>query len=140
MAAKKGRTKKSTSPYRVFVSHATYDKWVARVLCEKIEQLGVATFRDDRDIAGGDSIPDAIRDAIEACDEILVLLSPDSVKRSWVLFEVGMAFAFRKRSVPLMFHVSSEEIPDLIQSDRGYTLENLDDYLADLQRRTTENA
>jgi len=139
MAAKKRQRTKSAAPYRVFVSHATYDKWIARVLCEKIEQIGIATFRDDRDIGGGDSIPDAIRDAIETSDEIVVLLSPDSVNRSWVLFEVAMAFAFRKRTVPLMFHVSFDEIPDIIQTDRGYTLDNLDNYLLDLKQRTTEN-
>jgi hypothetical protein len=40
--------------YQVFVSHATADKWIARVICEKLEQVGATTFRDDRDIAGGD--------------------------------------------------------------------------------------
>ncbi|MBI1918829.1 MAG: toll/interleukin-1 receptor domain-containing protein [Planctomycetes bacterium] len=41
-------------PYRVFVSHATADKWIAKTLCEKIEGVGATTFRDDRDINGGD--------------------------------------------------------------------------------------
>lgn len=47
--------------YSVFVSHATADKWLAKTLCEKIEETGAATFRDDRDIDGGDDIPDRIR-------------------------------------------------------------------------------
>ncbi len=49
------------SPYLVFISHATADKWIAKTLCEKIESVGAVTFRDDRDIAGGDDIPEQIR-------------------------------------------------------------------------------
>ena len=41
-------------PYQVFISHATTDKWLAKVLCEKIEATGATTFRDDRDIQGGE--------------------------------------------------------------------------------------
>ena len=44
------------NPYLVFVSHATADKWIATVLCEKMEETGAKTFRDDRDIGGGDDI------------------------------------------------------------------------------------
>ena len=50
------------SPYRVFVSHATYDKWIATVMCEKLEAAGIETFRDDRDIeGGGDILHDRVR-------------------------------------------------------------------------------
>ncbi len=52
--------KKAKPAYRVFVSHATADKWVARMICEKIEAVGAITFRDDRDIEGGDSIPKSL--------------------------------------------------------------------------------
>ena len=48
-------------PYQIFVSHATTDKWLARTICEKIEGTGATTFRDDRDISGGDDIPEEIR-------------------------------------------------------------------------------
>ena len=47
--------------YQVFLSHATADKWTAKVICEKIEATGASTFRDDRDINGGDDIPEEIR-------------------------------------------------------------------------------
>jgi hypothetical protein len=47
--------------YQVFVSHATADKWLTTTFCEKIEAAGASTFRDDRDINGGDDIPEEIR-------------------------------------------------------------------------------
>jgi hypothetical protein len=90
MATSKGG-RRSSKNYVVFLSHATADKWLAKTLCEKIESVGAQTFRDDRDIAGGDDIPDSIRDAIEQCNEIVVLLTPASVNRTWVLMEIGAA-------------------------------------------------
>ena len=93
MPKKKASGKKTQSKaYQVFISHATADKWLAKVLCEKIEATGAITFRDDRDIQGGDDIPDEIRRRIKQSKEIVVLLTPQSVGRQWVILEVGAAW------------------------------------------------
>ena len=77
MAKKKAPGKKTPpKPYQVFLSHATTDKWLAKVLCEKIEATGAITFRDDRDIQGGDDIPEEIRRQIKLSKEIVVFLTP----------------------------------------------------------------
>lgn len=80
-AGKRPSRAENTKPHLVFVSHATYDKWIAKVLCEKLESVsvGAATFRDDRDIDGGSSIPEAIKGKIRQCSELLVLLTPESI-------------------------------------------------------------
>ena len=66
---------KQVKPYQIFVSHATDDKWLATTLCEKLESTGATTFRDDRDIDGGDDTPDQIRSAIRRSNEVVVLLT-----------------------------------------------------------------
>lgn len=121
--------------YRVFLSHATYDKWIARVLCEKIEAVGATVFRDDRDIEGGEAIPAAIRKAIRETNEVVVLLTPESIQRQWVLIELAMASMAEKRIVPLLNHVDAAEIPGIIRDARGFELNDLDSYLADLSQR-----
>lgn len=87
----------SAKPYQVFISHATADKWIARTICEKIEAVGATTFRDDRDIEGGDDIPEEIRRQIKRSKEILVLLTPQSIGRQWVILEVGAAWGWSKK-------------------------------------------
>ena len=62
---------KNAKPYQIFVSHATADKWLAITLCEKLEKAGASTFRDDRDIDGGDDIPERIRVEINAHASLL---------------------------------------------------------------------
>lgn len=123
--------------YRVFVSHATADKWLARMFCEKIESTGATTFRDDRDIAGGDRIPDEIRRAIIQSDELLVVLTPESVHRPWVLFEVGAAWGRRGRAriVAVLCHVRYDRIPAMIDNRKAISINEFDTYLEELKRR-----
>jgi hypothetical protein len=101
------RRRKSTAKkpdFQVFVSHASADKWLATAICEKIESVGAIYFRDDRDIHGGDDIPEAIRTQINSSRELVVLLTPDSIDRPWVLLEVGAAWGRRRhyRIIPVL--------------------------------------
>jgi hypothetical protein len=124
-------------PYQVFVSHATADKWIARIICEKIEATGATTFRDDRDIDGGDDIPESIRRQIKHSKEMVVLLTPASVERQWVTLEVGAAWGRSKtmRIVLFMYHVSVDPIPAMIKNKKAVSLNQLDEYLLELARR-----
>jgi len=123
MAKKRKRpatTRGGKRTYQVFVSHATADKWIAKTICEKIErETNAVTFRDDRDIAGGDDIPDSIRAEIGRSKEFLVLLTPKSINRPWVLLETGAAWARGPRIwiVALLYHVDIDPIPDIINSN-----------------------
>ncbi|MFN5052592.1 MAG: toll/interleukin-1 receptor domain-containing protein [Planctomyces sp.] len=125
------------SSYQVFVSHATADKWIATIFCEKIDATGATSFRDDRDINGGDTIPDSIRTAIQVSRELVVLLTPDSIERPWVLLEVGAAWGRRKdyRIVPVLCHVTFDAIPDIIEGKRAFHINDFDTYLVELKRR-----
>jgi hypothetical protein len=110
--------------YQVFVSHATADKWLATVLCEKIESSGASTFRDDRDIHGGDDIPEAIRRELARSSELVILITPESVNRPWVLFEAGAFWGRRRdqRVVAVLCHVAVDTIPDMIKSKKAIPL------------------
>lgn len=138
MAKKRKRTrgdKEVSPPYQVFVSHATSDKWIARQICEKIEAQGAEYFRDDRDINGGDEIPEAIKREISRSRELVVLLTPDSHNRPWVLLEVGAAWGRGKRIVAILCHVATDVIPETIRGKKAISLNDLDQYLEELRKR-----
>ncbi|MBU4273281.1 MAG: toll/interleukin-1 receptor domain-containing protein [Planctomycetes bacterium] len=130
-------SKGKTSPYLVFVSHATADKWIAKTLCEKIEAVGAVTFRDDRDIAGGDDIPEQIRQHIIRSNEMVVLMTPESVNRQWVLVEVGVAWGRRQnaRIIAILCHVKVDNIPNIIRSKKAVPINSFDEYLKELRQR-----
>ena len=145
--AKKGRRLSrpseatSDKPYQVFVSHATADKWLAKTICEKIESVGATCFRDDRDIHGGDDIPDEIRRQIKRSRELIVILTPESVRSQWVTLEVGAAWGWssRLRIVVVMNHVSVDPIPGMLKRKKAIPLNDFDQYLDDLRARVREH-
>ena len=99
---------------KIFISHSSRDKWAARRISAEIEQLGADTFLDEKDIETGESIDESISVHLKDSDELLVLLSPASVKSDWVLVEVGGAKALGKRLVPILFYLGANEIPSPI--------------------------
>lgn len=123
--------------YQVFVSHATADKWIAKVLCERIETTTATTFRDDRDIGSGDDIPGEIRRELVRSKEMVILLSPESVDRPWVLLEAGAFWGRRRnaRIVAVLCHVQLDTIPDMIKSKKAIPLNDFDSYVTELAGR-----
>ena len=125
--------------YLVFISHSTKDRWIARQLAALIEQKGkrlnVKAFLDAKDIEGGDSIHEAIRQNLRECDELVVLLSPYSINRPWVLIEVGAAWALGKRVIAIIDKVTPQEMPDILSHQKALDLNEFDEYLEQLLAR-----
>jgi hypothetical protein len=85
----KSSKRQKRSRYLVFISHSSLDAWIARVMVEKIEALGAECWLDEKDLAGGDVIAADIIRGIDACNEAVILISPNSVHSPWVSFEIG---------------------------------------------------
>src|SRR3981081_2500723 len=86
--------------YVVFISHSSLADWTARTMDEKIRSLGVDCWLDEKDLEGGYIIPDEIIRGIDACQEAIVLISPNSVNSQWVSFEIGGVRAQHKARDP----------------------------------------
>jgi len=91
--------------YRVFLSHASDDLWVAEQIAAAIERCGASTFLDRRDIAAGDNFKQRIRKEMPSCDELVALFTPWSRRRAWVRHEIGMADVLGKRIVCVLYKV-----------------------------------
>jgi len=102
-----------------------------------IGKTGATTFRDDRDINGGDDIPETIRKEIKRSRELVVLLTPQSVNRPWVLLEVGAAWGWSKhlRITAILYHVQIDAIPAMIQSKKAYNLNDFEQCLREIATR-----
>jgi len=96
---------------KVFISHSSRDKWVARRISQDLNAMGIETFLDEKDIETGASIDEVIGDHLKDCDDCLMLLSPSALNSHWVLIEIGGAKALGKRLIPVLLHVGANEIP-----------------------------
>jgi len=127
--------------YRVFVSHAGDDIWVAEQIARIIEDCGATAFLDRRDIAAGDNFKQRVHDEIAKCDELLALFTPWSRRRAWVRHEIGMADILKKRIVCVFYKVTGADFQGdedgLGPLDGLNTIEinNLSAYFKALRRR-----
>jgi TIR domain len=90
------------------------------------------TFLDERDIQGGDSIPETILTRLRDCQEFVILLSPQSITRQWVLVELGAALGLQKHIVPIIHNVTPTDIPDIIRLTKAHELNDFEHYLDEL--------
>ena len=76
-----------------------------------------------KDIAGGARWEPGIREALMASKRILLLLTPRSKDRLWVLLEIGAAWALGKDIVPALVQVSPGELEDPIRHYQARVIE-----------------
>ena len=127
------------SDYLIFISHSSKDRWIANqmaaIIERKAKRYGVRTFLDEVDLAGGDRIPATIKVNLHACAEFVILLSPHSITRQWVLAELGGAWTLDKRIMAITYDLTADKIPDIIDHDKSYDLNDFDRYVGELIRR-----
>ncbi len=103
---------------KVFISHASADTWVARQIASHLHGRGACTFLDEADIQTGDDFRERIIQAETDCSELVVLLTPWSIKRSYVLFEISCFLHSRKRVVGILHGLSAiEAMADPVAGD-----------------------
>jgi hypothetical protein len=125
----------------VFVSHAGTDTWIAKRIAEMIEANGGKTFLDEAHIDAGEDFEERILLALDDADELLVLLTPWSLKRPYVWAELGAAWSKRKPIIVVLYGLSPEElttqasVPIFIKRRDLIDLNQFDVYLDQLNRR-----
>jgi hypothetical protein len=107
-------------------------------MAEKIQDIGADCWLDEKDLAGGDIIADEIIRGIDAAKEIIVLVSPNSVKSQWVPFEIGAARAQHKRATPILNNVKPQQMSPM-QDIKGIDLNGFDRFLAQLKKRIAKD-
>jgi TIR domain len=90
----------------IFISHIHEEAELALLLKNWIEdtflgQIEVFVSADDRDIVIGDEWFNRISQALDTAKVVLLLCSPESIKRPWISFEAGWAWSKRIALAPI---------------------------------------
>lgn len=121
------------------MSYSTSDLYVVNSMVRDIkERCGnheIDVFFDRSGIRGGETIPEIIRNKIRECDEFMILLSQHSLRRQWVMNELGAAWMVEKRIIAVTYNVSPKEMPDIIAQNKAFDLNEFKDYLTELADR-----
>jgi hypothetical protein len=85
---------------KVFISHAEADKEIAEKLAKQLENIGFSHFLAVEHVRWGEPLADRITDALSKSAIVVVIISPASLKSTWVHFEIGYAMGERKQILP----------------------------------------
>ena len=89
----------------------------------------------------GDDFEERILEAVRASDELLVLLTPWSIKRPYIWLEIGAVWGRNKRIVGVLYGLDAKELlamdgtPALLKKIDLVDLNRVDSYFAQLRGR-----
>lgn len=113
-----------TAPqFDVFISYAAGDSAIADELRSDLERNGLKCFMAEKDIQVAAEWQNSIRAALIGSKRVLVLLTPRSVNRPWVLMETGAAWALGKALIPALSHVAANDLLDPIRRYQARVIE-----------------
>jgi hypothetical protein len=112
-----------TPEFDLFISYAAGDSAVADELRNDLESNRLKCFMAEKDIQVATEWQDSIRAALIGSKRILVLLTPRSINRPWVLLETGAAWALGKPLIPAIVHVATDQLPDPIRRYQARVIE-----------------
>lgn len=120
---------------KIFISHSSYDLWVASQMSRLLIDDGHTTFLDAKDLKTGDSLDAKIHSHLADSDHLLIVLSPASLKSQWVFVEIGGAKALNKTIIPMMLHVAVNEVPSMISQYVARDINDFHHYLMELKTK-----
>lgn len=86
----------------VFISYSRSDFAYVQQLAAFLSGYGVRVWYDVESLSTGDRWENVIKEHVETCSSMVVVMSPDSGESSWVRNEVNLALSLRKPIFPLL--------------------------------------
>jgi len=87
--------------YKVFISHKAEDKIKAKLLKDNLISFGISCFVAHEDIEPTREWQVSIEAALETCDCLIALLTPDFHNSNWTDQEIGFAYGQKKIIIPI---------------------------------------
>ena len=114
-----------TPKYDLFISYASGDAGIAKELSSALQAEGVTCYLAERDIAVSTEWENSILDALCGSARVLVLLTPRSIDRPWVLMETGAAWALGKPLIPVLSHVDPDSLIEPLSKHQCRIIETM---------------
>lgn len=122
----------ATPTYDVFLSHSSRDKDFAADVANRVQAEGLEPFYD-ASIQVGETVSQAIWDALAECHAFIVIVSPESSPDAMGMVELGAAAAWNKPIFVLLNGPASMRLPEALQGYRAYPLNRVDEILGQIR-------
>jgi hypothetical protein len=88
--------------YNIFLSHSGVDQRWVQWIADNARSIDINVYMYEHDIQPGTSIATKVQSAIESCQALVVLLTPNGEYSPYVQQEIGFAQAKGKPIIPLV--------------------------------------
>ncbi|HBL10649.1 MAG TPA: type IV secretion protein Rhs [Cyanobacteria bacterium UBA11162] len=120
---------------QVFISYADEDRATMEKIRNSLRRESITVWTNKTDIQTGEAFEEAINRGIEQADNLVFLLSPESVNSTYCQQELDLALSLSKRIIPVLVHETDPtQVPSALRSLQYIDLtDNVkeDDYLLD---------
>lgn len=93
----------------VFISYTRDDQAAAQLIASRLAEAGESVFFDIEGIVAGDSWNERISDALRSASIVLVLLSSNSRRSTYVQDEVQLALKSKKLVIPVLLDKGAKQ-------------------------------
>jgi hypothetical protein len=135
MKKRVAENKPSNAAYNVFISSSYKDRDLARDLTRRLKDAGVHTTYSELTLSAGSNYEKTFMGLLKSADEVIVILSSNSVGNLWMMFEIGAASGLRKKVTPVVVGLEREELPSVVKQLKYIKYDKLSDYIANIERR-----
>lgn len=122
--------------YQVYISHSAKDSELAKDLVRRLGDAGVGVVRIIDKVETDDA--EAARRHILYCmkesDEVIALLTDNSVNSGWVIYEMGIADSLDKRLTPVVVNDGVERLVPMV-GKHFIKYADLPKYISSLKKR-----
>jgi WD40 repeat protein len=120
---------------QVFLSYSDMDRATMEKIRNSLRRESITVWTNKTDIQTGETFEEAINRGIEQADNLVFLLSPDSINSTYCQQELDLALSLNKRIIPLLVRETDpNQVPSVLRSLQYIDLtDNVkeDDYLLD---------
>jgi hypothetical protein len=104
---------------KVFISHSFSDKSWAREFANSLQHRGLSVWFDSSAINSGQSLTESVERGLRESNVIALLVTPDTIKRPNLFFEIGAAMGMGKLLIPVVSKdVDLEMLPASLRERR----------------------
>jgi Tol biopolymer transport system component len=120
---------------QVFLSYADKDRETMEKIRNSLRRESITVWTNKTDIQTGEAFDEAIKRGIEQADNVVYLLSPNSVNSNYCQRELDLAVSLNKRIIPVLVRETDpNQVPSVLRELQYIDLtDNVkeDDYLLD---------
>ena len=121
--------------YKVFISSSMKDIDLARDLSRRLKEAGIDVYSVDKTAVPGEAVFNKITVDLGRADEVLLILTDNSIDNPNLMYELGAATSLRKRVTPVIVGLEPNKLPSLMKGMNYIKYSDLPKYISDLEKR-----